>query len=198
MAQEPGLRERKKKQTADRIETAALDLFEEHGFDATTIDDIATAADISSRTFFHYFPTKEDVVLGDYAARLSRVTESLKEQPADSPPWKALGVAFADVAHDYEVQHDQLRRRFQIMMTTGPVFARNLQLQAGWEDAVAEALEERMGLESNHILPRLMAASALGAMRSSVRNWLPTTDQSLPNLVQECFTQLESGFKPDL
>ncbi len=198
MTQEPGLRERKKKQTANRIETAAMDLFEKHGFDATTIDDIATAADISSRTFFHYFPTKEDVVLGDYAARLSRVTESLKEQPVDSLPWTALGVAFAEVANDYEVQHQQLRRRFQIMMTTGSVFARNLQLQAGWEDAVTEALEERMNLRSDDILPRLMAASALGAMRSSVRHWLPTTDQSLPDLVQDCFTQLEAGFKPVL
>lgn len=112
-----------------------------------------------------------------------------------NPPWNALGVAFADGAHDYEIQHSQLRRRFQIMMTTSSVFARNLQLQAGWEDAVTEALEKRMGLESNHILPRLMAASALGAMRSSVRHWLPTTDQPLPDLVQDCFTQLETGFK---
>ncbi len=195
MTQEPGLRARKKKQTANRIETAALDLFEERGFDSTTVDDIATAADISSRTFFHYFPTKEDVVLGDYAARLVRVTETLKEQPLSSPPWEALGVAFAAVAHDYETQHSQLRRRFLIMMTSGSVFARNLQLQAGWEDAVTEALEERMDLETNNLLPRLMAASALGAMRSSVRHWLPIADQSLPDLVQDCFNQLAAGFE---
>ena len=193
MTGEPGLRERKKQQTAHRIEEAAVELFQERGFDATTVDEIAAKAEISSRTFFHYFATKEDVILGDYATRLTRVTETLRQQSPQTPPWEALGAAFATVAIDYEAHQHQLRRRFGVMMTAGSVFARSLQLQAGWEDAVTDVLSDRLDSGPNDIAPRLLAASALGAMRSSVRHWLQSGDRPLPELMQDCFDQLGDG-----
>ena len=68
-----GLRERKKRDRRESIEAVALNLFEADGFCNATVDDIASAADIAPRTFFSYFPTKEDVVLADYAGRLERI-----------------------------------------------------------------------------------------------------------------------------
>lgn len=194
MTEAPGLRARKKQDTARRIETAALGLFGRDGFDDTTVEAIAAAADISPRTFFHYFATKEDVALADYADRLERVTRTLEAQPAKSPPWKALAAAFGAVAVDYESERDALVRRFAIMVGSPAVFARSLQLQAGWEDAVAAVLSDRMGTPEPDLEPRLLAAAGLAAMRSAMRHWLATGAASgLPDVVQSCFRRLGRG-----
>lgn len=191
-----GLRERKKRETRERIELTALALFERDGFEATTIDDIAAAVDIAPRTFFHYFTTKEDLVLADYANRLSRITAAVAARPAHEAPWTALRQAFLAVAGDYEIARPELIRRFQIMAATPSVFARSLQLQAGWENAVAEAMTERLRADTDDdITPRLLAAAALAAMRASLTHWLANgATTSLPALVTDCFQQLADGF----
>ncbi len=158
-----GLRARKKLDTRRRIESAALGLFESDGFEQTTVGDIAAAADIAPRTFFHYFETKEDVILSDYTDRLKRIVSVLTERPPEEHAWQALQQAFLVVAADYESEKAQLLRRFRIMATTPSVFARSLQLQAGWEDALAEALAGRLVVDrSTDVTPRLMASTASG------------------------------------
>lgn len=194
MAEEIGLRARKKLETRQRIEAAAAALIAQHGYDATTIDSIADAANISPRTFFYYFPTKEDVVLADYAGRLDRIIDELVQRPAEEPPWEALRASFLVVAANYDTEHEQLVHRFQIMATTPSVYARSLQLQAGWEDALAAPLAQRMGCQVDDLRPRLVASAALGAMRSAQRHWVITGQHSsLPALVEACFDQLADG-----
>jgi len=195
MTEEVGLRARKKRDTARRIEETAMELFERDGFDGVTVEAIAAAADISPRTFFHYFPTKEDVVLADYAERLEQVTRTLEAQPARVAPWKALAAALSAVAADYEAERDRLVRRFRIMFASPSVFARNLQLQAGWEDAVAGALAARMqDGEGDDLTPRLLAAAGLAAMRSAMRHWIATgASDGLPDVVRSCFQRLGRG-----
>ena len=194
MDERPGLRERKKLQTRLRIEAAALELFGRDGFDGTTVEDIASAADIATRTFFYYFPTKEDVVLADYAARLERIVGQLGQRPDSEAPWAALRASFLVVAADYDTERQALISRFRIMAATPAVYARSLQLQAGWEDALASALAPRMGCGAEDLGPRLLASAALSAMRSSQRHWIATGQQlSLPTLVESCFDQLATG-----
>lgn len=194
MTEQLGLRERKKLQTRHRIETAAFDHFAMDGFDGTTIETIAASADISPRTFFYYFPTKEDVVLADYASRLDRIVEQLSERPATEGPWDALRASILVVAADYDNERDRLIRRFQIMATTPSVYARSLQLQSGWEDALASVLAQRMGCDAENLGPRVLAASALGALRASQRHWIASGQRApLPSLVEDCFDQLATG-----
>lgn len=194
MKQELGLRERKKRERRRCIEAAAIDLFEANGFDATTTDDIAARADIAPRTFFYYFSTKEDVVLADYAARLERITSELARRPLTEAPWMALRAAFVDVAADYIDQHDELVRRFVIIADSPSVYARSLQLQAGWEDAIAAVLATREGGGTDEIGPRLMASAALACMRSALRHWPLSGHQNvLPELVETCFDRLAEG-----
>jgi AcrR family transcriptional regulator len=78
----PTLQDRKRRLAREHIEAAALKLFSERGYDETTIDDIAEAAGISARTFFRYFPSKEDVVFADHEDELRRFAEALRAQPA--------------------------------------------------------------------------------------------------------------------
>ena len=194
MPETNGLRARKKQRTRQTIERVALDLIEAHGFDATTIDDIATAADIAPRTFFHYFRSKEEVVLADYATRLDQIVAALKASPVDQPPWSALRTAFLTVGADYESERDQLLRRFRIIRSTPPVAARNLALQASWEDATAEAVSDWLGLDTSDIRPRLIAGAAVAAMRASLERWLSHDgDSRLPDHIVYCFDLLDAG-----
>ncbi len=190
-----GLRERKKLDTRRRIESAALERFERDGFESATISDIAAAVDIAPRTFFHYFATKEDVVLADYADRLHRIISTLADRPAAEAPWTALQRAFVLVAADYDAEQPKLLRRFRIMASTPSVLARSLQLQAGWEDALADALAQRIGTEADRdITPRLLAAAALAAMRASLRHWLAAGGGTpLPQQITECFDRFSHG-----
>lgn len=194
MTNSVGLRERKKRERRRCIEDAAIDLFEEHGFDGTTIEDIAAAADIAPRTFFYYFPSKEDVVLADYASRLERIIDALRDRPQSEVPWVALQASFVTVAADYEARRDDLIRRFTIMAATPPVYARSLQLQAGWEDALTDVLIDRAGPSAGQLDSRLLASAALACMRSSLRHWLLTGQATaLPDLIESCFDRLANG-----
>lgn len=195
MSESPGLRDRKKQRTRRTIERVALDLFEENGFDGTTIELIAAAADIAPRTFFHYFASKEDVVLADYATRLDRIVVALEAGPVGEAPWPALRAAFLGVAADYETERGDLLRRFRIIEATPSVAARNLQIQATWEDAVTEAVASWLGIDAARDLrPRLIAGAAMAAIRASLRHWLTDNGQSqLPSHISDCFDLLEAG-----
>ncbi|MEZ5381570.1 MAG: TetR family transcriptional regulator [Microthrixaceae bacterium] len=194
MTDEPGLRARKKRQRRRSIEGAAMALFEEHGFDGTTIEQIAAAADIAPRTFFSYFPTKEDVVLADYSGRLERILAELGRRPESEAPWDALQASFVEVAADYEAARDDLIRRFTIMSANAAVYARSLQLQAGWEDALADVLSRRANGTTDDLESRLLASAALACVRSSLRHWLLTGHATpLPTLIDDCFGRLADG-----
>lgn len=195
MSEPLSLRARKKHRTRRTIERVALDLFDTHGFDGTTIDEIAAAADIAPRTFFHYFPSKEDVVLADYAMRLERIVGALKTSPGDQAPWLALRDAFLTVAADYESEQEQLLRRFRIIASTPSVTARSLLLQAAWEDAITDAVSDWLGLEgTDDIRPRLIAGAALAAMRASLAHWLNDDGCTrLPDHIAYCFDLMHEG-----
>ncbi len=195
MSEPTSLRDRKKHRTRRTIERVALDLFEAQGFDGTTIDEIAAAADIAPRTFFHYFPSKEDVILADYAIRLERIVGTLKMIPADHAPWLALREAFLTVAADYESEQEELLRRFRIIASTPSVNARSLLLQATWEHAITDAVSDWLGLEgADDIRPRLIAGAALAAMRASLAHWLRDGGRTrLPDHIVYCFDLMGEG-----
>src|SRR5918994_1580425 len=100
MNSELGVRERKKLAARTALTEAALKLFQENGFDATTVNDIAHLADMSPRTFFRYFDTKEDVVFQDAPRQLDALRESLRMRPAGETKTAALRaalIAFAEM-----------------------------------------------------------------------------------------------------
>ena len=90
-----GLRERKKARTRAAIRREAMRLFREHGYEETTVEQIAEAAEVSPSTFFRYFPTKEDVVLLDEYDDL--IVEAFRAQPPELTPLQAIRKALSEV-----------------------------------------------------------------------------------------------------
>lgn len=168
-----GLRERHRKRTAADLEEAALTLFCERGFDAVTIDDIAAAADVSRRTFFRYFASKEDVILSDHPKRLDELQAALDRRPTEEPALTALRNAIMSMAGTYEEDREHMLRRFRLMTTTPALEARSLCLQRNWETAVTEMVAARMGVgPAEDLRPGVVAATTMAAMRVATVNWL--------------------------
>lgn len=193
----PGLRERRKRLTASELEAAAFRLFGERGFDAVTVDDIAAEADVSRRTFFRYFASKEDVLLADHFTQLARLREAMAGRPGDEPIITALRNALLSLTGDFEDRKDMVVARARLMRETPSLQARSLVHQKLWEDAMAEMVAARLGVDpAKDLRPGVVAAAALAAMRVAFNNWLTAgCDGDLIALTAEALDLLAGGLQ---
>jgi len=158
-----GLRERKKAKTRAAIRAAAMRLFEEQGWAATTVEQIAEAAEVSPSTFFRYFPTKEDVVLtDDYDPAM---IAALHAQPAGLHPVDAVIAALGEVFGNLTPEAiDAEARRQRLFQSVPELRARALQQTAEVVTMLGEALARRAGLPPDDFSARVLAGSIVGAM----------------------------------
>ena len=139
-----GLRERKKARTREALKDAAMDLFTRQGFDGTTVEEIADACEVSPRTFFRYFPTKEDVLFADTEARRERLLAVLADQPAGDSAFVALRAAMRALARRLPRRPRRARRPVEDRRRASPQLqAYKAEHQHGWEAAVVDVLERR-------------------------------------------------------
>ncbi len=192
-----GLRERHRRRTEALLEEAALRLFEERGFDLVTVDDIARAADVSRRTFFRYFATKEDVLLADQLRRLSELREALDVRPADEPPLTALREAVLSMARRHEEDKERLLRRAKLMRATPSLQTRWMGTQRVWEQAVTEMMAERLGVDPLvDLRPGVIAASTLASLRTAIGMWVTANGKGdLRAMVTEALDLLDGGLQ---
>jgi AcrR family transcriptional regulator len=195
--QSEGLRERRRRRTLAQLEEAALRLFDERGYDAVTVDDIAAAVDVSRRTFFRYFPGKEDVLFADYQERAETLRRALAARPPDEPPLTALRRALMSMTTPSEIDRERLLRRARIMEATPSLQARALAHQRTGEQFVAELLAERLGVDAvTDLRPALVAATTLAAVRVAFYAWLAGGGEGdLPALVGEALDLLDGGLQ---
>jgi AcrR family transcriptional regulator len=193
-----GLRERKKARTREALQEAAMDLFTRQGFDGTTVEEIADACEVSPRTFFRYFPTKEDVLFVDADARRERLLAVLADQPADTPTFAALEAAMRALALDYRDDRAALVARSKVVQDSPQLQAYKAEHQHGWEAAVVDVLERRA---AEHGKPdardelQLLTAVATAALRVSLDVWVAEPDGPDLDVLLECaFARLTSGF----
>jgi AcrR family transcriptional regulator len=169
----PGLRERRKALTAAELEAAAYRLFGERGFDNVTVDDIAVEADVSRRTFFRYFASKEDVLLADHFVQLARLREAMASRPDDEPIVTALRNSVLSLTTDFEERKEKVVIRARLMRDTPSLQARSLVHQQLWENAMQEMVADRLGVDPvKDLRPGVVAAAALAAMRVAFTIWL--------------------------
>jgi len=157
----PGLRERKKARTRAAIREHALRLFREQGYDATTVEQIAEAAEVSPSTFFRYFPTKEDVVLQDDMDLLWM--DIFRAQPPDLSPIAAMRAAvrsaFASLG---AAELAQLREAMDLAMAVPAVRARMLEEFDRTAQIIAAAVAERSGRAAADFEVRALAGAVVG------------------------------------
>jgi AcrR family transcriptional regulator len=145
------LRERTRHAVREQIAEAALVMFDEQGFEETTVDQIAAAVDISPRSFFRYFAAKEDVVLGDPMIYGEPVRAALAEHIKVMPIWDALRASFDSIVRVTEADPEGTLRATRVMISTPALRARSTEKHLAWmlvlvplvEDALTGAKADR-------------------------------------------------------
>ena len=182
------LRERKKARTRQALVDAALRLFAERGFEATTVADIADAADVSPRTFFTYFPAKEDVLFAGAKDRIERLRDALAKRAPDESFLDALRRAARDILTDPTFQAEAQRTHMQVIGANPALGARALQDLLAAEQVVAAAIAADLGMDQTDLQPQVAAAAAVNALRGAFMAWFlsgasgdpqPAFDQAL-------------------
>ena len=192
---EAGLRERKKERTRQEPMRSALRQFADRGFDQVTVEEIAADCEVSPRTFFRYFSSKEDVLFAQSDRSLAGLLETLGTQPADMPPLEALRRAARTVAEDYEEDKEAVVFRHQIMSATPALRTRAGERQHGWEAGIIDQLRAGGQIDGMSDLDvRLVVAAATTALRVAVTVWVnDTSDLDLAHLVDTTFDRLRRG-----
>ncbi|MCE7884308.1 MAG: TetR family transcriptional regulator [Actinobacteria bacterium ATB1] len=189
------LRERTKERTRHELADAAMRLFADRGFEHVTVDDIAAEAGTSRRTFFRYFEAKEDVFFVDHADLLDKLRLTLSSRPPDEPVLTAVRESLIGLSMDVEADHDGFRARLITARATPSVTARHLELQTAWEEAIADVVAERLGLERcKTMIPGVVAATSVAAVRAAIDAWLDLgAEASLAELAAEALDLLDGG-----
>jgi AcrR family transcriptional regulator len=197
----PGLRERKKQRTRESIAAAALELFGQRGYHATTVADIAAAADVSERTVFTYFPTKEDILFSDHAGFRDRLAAALDGRPA--------ATSALDTLRDFVVENlgaidEAARVRWEIVSHDEHLLshqrARQMELGDAIASAVADDLRRESGEEPDDFRLQLVTSTVIAAVmavyehRSSTRSRTASRAQALA-VIDEAIAFLRGGLE---
>lgn len=178
VAEVTGLRERKKQHTRDSLVRAAYELFVEKGYEETTVDEIVAAVDVSQRTFFRYFSSKEEVAFSLQALVSERYVGAVRSRPPGQSPvellrstldetWESIGEAIEEV-----VPLTLYMRMWQIIETTPALVAVQLRHGVEMEEELAAEIARREGLDPvADPRPRVLVAAFSGAMRAAFRCW---------------------------
>ncbi len=199
-----GLRERKKRRTRGALARAAMELFTTQGFDATTVDEIAEAVEVSQRTFFRYFAGKEAAAFVVEELVEEHFAGAVHERPSAEPPLEALRNAILETWEDLDKAIRELvpvelhMRMYQLIESTPALLAVRLARQAALERRITEVVARREGLDpSADLRPRVLVAAFSGVVRTASQHWGQCQDTSV-EAVQRSFEEHLAAFGPAL
>lgn len=187
-----GLRERKKAKTRAAIQRHALRLFREQGYEATTVEQIAAAADVSPSTFFRYFPTKEDVALYDPFDPI--LLAAFEAQPAELTPLQAMrGAMHATVAAMSAQDTAELWIRGMLVLSVPDLRMRMLNDLMETTQGLAEIVAARVGRRADDAHVRMFIGAVTGALLATFIASANDPKVNLLTLVDECLEYLGAG-----
>ena len=179
-----GLRERKKQQTRDALLLAAHQLFVDQGYDATTVDTIADRVEVSQRTFFRYFASKEEVAFHFQDLMDDRFVASVTSRPHDEPPPEVLRAAFQETcAAAAETLGEVLPLRLYLRMwrtieVTPSLLAVHLRRQSALEDRLCTEIARRTDTDPDlDPRPHVLVAAFCGVLRAAARRWSNSAEE---------------------
>ncbi|MGY6653707.1 TetR family transcriptional regulator [Amycolatopsis sp. TRM77291] len=185
-----GLRERARRVVRAEIAEIAIDLFTRQGFENTTVDQIARAAGMTKRSFFRYFPTKEDVVFDGVDLTGEDVVADIAARPADEDPWDSLH-------HVFRARQDDIQASEQVLVTlrlieaTPALVGRLHQRRAEWRRRVSDALKDGRGAEIDAYTADLLTNTATAVLDAVSSHWVRSGGKSdRRRLLDQGFTQV--------
>ncbi len=191
-ADKPGLRQRKKAKTRATIQKHALGLFRKQGYDATTVEQIAAAAEVSPSTFFRYFPAKEDVVTWDEFDPL--IIAAFKSQPAGMNPIEALRNAMKSVFGSFgEKRITEQKERLALILSVPALKSRLLDQFFGLVQLVAGIFADRTGHDGNDVKVLNLAGALVGVMMAAMLTMDKNPDADFLALIDASLAHLEDG-----
>lgn len=164
-----GWREKKRRETLERITQTALGLFAANGYEATTLDAIAEAAGISRRTFFHYFRTKEEILAAWQTGLPDAFKSAILAQPDTAPPFEVVCGAHLHLAEHLDA--DQALVIDRILRSSEQLRAANQAKYLLMEEAAFEALSQLWPQAERRQALRMVAAASVAALRVSIDTW---------------------------
>jgi AcrR family transcriptional regulator len=161
MNEQPGLRERKKQRTRETIALAAHKLFAERGYHETTLPDIAEAADVSTRTIFAYFPSKEDILFSDFEVLKEALAQALADRPQGE---EALETVREFILSSQAMKRSELDDQLHHCIESDETLRSHLRARlAQLEELIAAAIAKDIGASKNDLRPHVVAASLTAA-----------------------------------
>ena len=165
--------DRQREAVRDEITRTALELFLQQGFEATTVDQILERVGVSRRSFFRYFGTKEDVVLGDLVHRGVVIAEALSRRPADEEPWDAIRAAFRDADEMSSLDGPATLALGRMLFETPSLLARHAQKRLRWQELLVPLIEARLPEGGDRELrASAIVAAALACLDAASRAWV--------------------------
>jgi len=201
-ATELGLRERKKRQTREAIRQAAVRLVADRGLDGVTVDEIAQEANVSPRTFFNYFQSKEDALGGIDKDEIDEACARLRARPADEPPLWALAAVLTARLQNKMLDPRAHQARVEIQRSHPQLFGAHATTWRRFERGLAEVIAERTGLSvDDDPYPTTAVAVAMAIVRSAVSHWQRTENPSAAALAENLhagFDSVANGLAPPM
>jgi AcrR family transcriptional regulator len=189
------MRAKRAEMMVSELEAVALRLFEERGFDDVTVEEVAAEAGISVRTFYRYFPAKEDVLQVAIDRRSEALRAALAARSSDEAPLRTLRVAYAEVVAAEDPV--RLRRWIKVIQATPSLVKAvigGIHLKS--QPVMAEFLASRLGVAGDALEPVVLAAAAGGAIQAAQTRWF-LFGGDLPTAIAEALEVLERGIGSD-
>ena len=196
-----GLQRRKRELVRDEIARVAWDLFGSQGYEATTVDEIARAAGVSRRTFFRYFSSKEDVVVGTSDALAEAILAAFARRPRREPPLVAIQRAIRPVVVSSLAEAGQARAIIRLLRESRTLRRAMLERHARMEERLAAILAQRLGTDPRRDpTPALLAFVTRALMDTAFNVWFDQRPRDPGAMVDDLFRRLRAavGRRPSL
>ncbi|MEV6276879.1 mycofactocin system transcriptional regulator [Nocardia sp. NPDC051832] len=180
--------------TKRELELIAMRLFSAHGFDNTTVEQIAAAAGISGRTFFRYFPTKAEVLWSQFDDEIAALEAAFATIPDDVPMMTAVRRVVVS-ANTYRAEDiPELRTRMHLIATVPALAATAGAHYDAWERAVSAFAARRLGAAEDALIPLAVGRSTLATARAAFDAWVARADADLTVYLDQALSALQRGF----